>query len=91
MASPKKWLQSTTVPVPSVNRVSECSPADSTNAAVNWRDFGMSRWQLSGKSYRIWSITSISQFGPRPRLVEPDMTGRTEQATIDPGSLRLDP
>ena len=25
-----------------------------------------------------WPITSISQFGPGPLLVEPDMTGRTE-------------
>jgi hypothetical protein len=23
------------------------SPADGTNAAVNWRDYGRSRWQLS--------------------------------------------
>jgi hypothetical protein len=22
------------------------SPADGTNAAVNWRDYGRSRWQL---------------------------------------------
>ena len=25
----------------------------------------------------LWPITSISQFGPGPLLVEPDMTGRT--------------
>ena len=25
----------------------------------------------------FWPITSISQFGPGPLLVEPDMTGRT--------------
>jgi hypothetical protein len=29
--------------------VSECSPADGTNDAVNGRDYGRSRWQLSEK------------------------------------------
>jgi hypothetical protein len=32
------------------NRCSECLPADGTTAAVNWRDYGRSRWQLSNKS-----------------------------------------
>ena len=27
--------------------ISECSRAAGTNAAVNWRDYGRSRWQLS--------------------------------------------
>ena len=38
---------------------------------------------------RIWPITSISQFGPGPLLVEPDMTGRAGQAAIDPAHSAL--
>jgi hypothetical protein len=34
---------------PRVKLILECSPADGTNAAVNWRDYGRSRWQLSEK------------------------------------------
>jgi hypothetical protein len=30
-------------------------------------------------SGRFWPITSISQFGPGPLLVEPDVAGRTVQ------------
>jgi hypothetical protein len=35
---------------------SECSPAAGTNAAVNWRDYGRSRWQLSDKITTIAGI-----------------------------------
>src|SRR3979490_1287887 len=30
--------------------------ADSTNAAVNWRDYGRSRWQLSNKTTPIAGV-----------------------------------
>jgi hypothetical protein len=32
---------------------SECSPADGTNAVVNWQDYGMSRWQLCDQRYQF--------------------------------------
>jgi hypothetical protein len=32
------------------------SPAAGTNAAVNWRDCGMSRWQLSNKITTIAAV-----------------------------------
>jgi hypothetical protein len=34
----------------------ECSPAGGTNAAVNWRDSGRSRWQLSDKITTIAGV-----------------------------------
>jgi hypothetical protein len=37
-------------------RFQECSPADGTNAAVNWRDYGRSRWQLSDKITTIAGV-----------------------------------
>jgi hypothetical protein len=36
---------------------SEYLPADGTNAAVNWRDYGRSRWQLSDKITTIAGVT----------------------------------
>ena len=35
---------------------SEYLPADGTNAAVNWRDYGRSRWQLSDKITTIAGV-----------------------------------
>jgi len=37
--------------------VTEFSPVDGTNAAVNWRDYGRSRWQLSEKLQRLPAFT----------------------------------
>jgi hypothetical protein len=34
----------------------EYSPADGTDAAVNWRDYGRSRWQLSEKITTIGGV-----------------------------------
>jgi hypothetical protein len=39
----------------SLRRLRMCSPAEGTIAAVNWQDFGLSRWQLSEK------VTPISR------------------------------
>jgi hypothetical protein len=41
---------------PSAKLISECSPADSTNAAVNWLDYGRSRWQISDKITTIAGV-----------------------------------
>jgi hypothetical protein len=35
---------------------------------------------------RIWPFASVSQFGPCPLLVEPDITAGTGQAENDPGA-----
>jgi hypothetical protein len=43
-------------PTKAVLQFSDCSPADSTNAAVNWRDYGRSRWQLSHKITTIAGV-----------------------------------
>jgi len=44
---------------PSAKLISEYSPAAGTNAAVNWQDYGRSRWQLSYqiKVRRLPSVT----------------------------------
>jgi hypothetical protein len=39
------------------------SPADGTNAAVNWRDYGMSRWQLCTKRYRFCQAMEMAVGG----------------------------
>jgi hypothetical protein len=33
--------------------VQKCSPADGTNAAVNWRDYGRPRWQLADETIAV--------------------------------------
>jgi hypothetical protein len=65
--------------------ISEFMPADATNAAINWR--GLRRAPLTAHQSKLqrfpcvpeeargsfWPITSLSQFGPRPLLAEPDI------------------
>jgi hypothetical protein len=46
----------TAAPMAAANEVLQfviVSPADGTNAAVNWRDYGRSRWQLLDKLQRL--------------------------------------
>jgi hypothetical protein len=68
-------------------------PADGTNAVANLQGRGTARWQLPYKLTKLrcarkandggfWPITSASQFGPRPLLVEPDIAIGIDQSRM---------
>jgi hypothetical protein len=45
----------------------------------------LTRYDVTTREVWIWPITSVSQFGPRPLLVEPDMTAGTgPPMSLDP-------
>jgi hypothetical protein len=54
-ANPILRWHPTNGPIPTFSQFqfSECAPADGANAAVDWRDYGGSRQQLSNKTTLI--------------------------------------
>jgi len=47
-------------------------------------DFARAGEAIEGPShFSSWPITSVSQFGPRPPLAEPDMTARVPRPLLD--------